>query len=122
MDIVNQTYSEKELTTKIEWNVMDIIHQSGQDWCSVANWDSILDDTIYGIARNLNLDVDAFVFLTGSNGRENNTLIGMAYKEVTCNDDMGARISLSMFCQKGFKGEDAYTAEVRLKCDPGHGY
>ena len=127
MAVVNHMYSERELTTKIEWNVTDIIHQSGHDWCSVADWNNTLfpgdfwDGELYAIARNSKLDVDAFVFLTGSTGRENNTLMGMAYKEVTCDPDKGKRISLSMYCQRGFKTRDAYSAEVRLEHDPRFG-
>ena len=134
MAIVNNMYSEKEsLTTTIEWNIKEIIHQRGEDWCPVEDWNTLLpdlDDVAGGglpaIARDSGLDVDAFVFLTGSMAKGKDSygqeLLGYAYIGTTCENDTGARVSLTKVVEGEWKGNDTFTAEVRLKCDPGHGY
>ena len=130
MSIVNHMYSEKELKTEIYWDVKEIIHQRGQKWCKVAHFEDLVvknfpDGKLATIARNSALDVNAYVFLTGSNTTCENCL-GISHPDkinpielgTICDSDKGKRVSLSKFVNGNIKGKDAYTAEVRLKRDP----
>ena len=115
MEIVNEMYSEKDsLETTIEWNIKKIIHKRGRDWCPLTDWGTLLDGELMDIARESSLDVDAFVFLTGSTA---NSGLGLAYMGTTCSPDKGMRISMNRYTADGesvFKGKDAYTAEVKF--------
>ena len=114
MAVVNEMYSEEDsLKTTIQWNIKAIQHWN-DTWCNSMEWKSLMEWYYPGIARDSGLDMDAFIFLTGSD------TIGGGYGlaadiGTTCSSDKGERVNVNRYggADAANKGMDASTAEVR---------
>ena len=122
MAVVDEMYSERDsLTTVIEWTDT-IIHARGHDWCPYKKWTPLLrgNGKLATWARESGRNDDIFVFLTGSKTKcEPAGCLGEASGIGNiCSSDKGKRINIQRYGYEirsdhwGFKGKDAYTAEV----------